>query len=275
LINQEVEDYLDRNDLIFVGVGTVEMHGGLPLDCETVLAEAFALEMAEAADGLVLSGLPYFFPGGTVIGRGTVHVSIREGIDYLLAIARSLLRQGFRRQVYLTFHGPAEHTCNAFVRDFFTETRVPILYLDVAKVMMRDHRDWLAAGNFEMNDLFFGGYDMLHRLEDIPLTSSPKYDHSRVDRPRQQQSMSGGPLGGVVGFYYRKRSDHAPTPKVDTAQDRQERAERGKAMIRELVKRLDIPTIVARLREMDQLNQREILPEYGDWLPPLQHPWQQ
>ena len=113
LINQEVEDYLERNDLIFVAVGTVEMHGGLPLDCETVLAEALALEMAHAADGLALSGLPYFYPGATLIGRGTVHVSIREGIDYLTAIARSLLRQGFRRQVYLTFHGPAEHTCNA------------------------------------------------------------------------------------------------------------------------------------------------------------------
>ena len=36
--------------------GTVEMHGGLPLDSETVISEAFALKMAEACDGLVLTG---------------------------------------------------------------------------------------------------------------------------------------------------------------------------------------------------------------------------
>jgi hypothetical protein len=144
------------------------MHpGGLPLDCETVVAEALALEMAKAADRLVLDGLPYFYAGATVIGRGTVEVSIREGIDYLSAIARSLLRQG------------------------------------------------------------------------------------------------------CVGFYYEKRSDHAPTPKVETAADRRKRVDRGKAMINQLVKEVDIASTVDRLRELDLLHQREILPEYGE----LQREW--
>lgn len=61
-------------------VGTVEMHGGLPLDSETVISEAFALKMAEACDGLVLTGLPYFYTGATASGRGTVQVSVRQGI---------------------------------------------------------------------------------------------------------------------------------------------------------------------------------------------------
>lgn len=43
LNNQEVEDYLKENDVIFVPVGPVEMHGALPLDCETVVSEALAL----------------------------------------------------------------------------------------------------------------------------------------------------------------------------------------------------------------------------------------
>ena len=52
--------------------------------------------MAEACDGLVLTGLPYFYAGATASGRGTVQVSIREGIDYLTAIAKNLLRLGFK-----------------------------------------------------------------------------------------------------------------------------------------------------------------------------------
>lgn len=63
LLNSEVEAYLEEKDIIIVPVGTVEMHGGLPLDCETVISEAVALKMAEACDGLVLSGLPYFLCG--------------------------------------------------------------------------------------------------------------------------------------------------------------------------------------------------------------------
>ena len=75
LLNSEVDEYLKSNDIIIVPVGTVEMHGGLPLDSETVISEAFALKMAEACDGLVLTGLPYFYAGATASGRGTVQPS--------------------------------------------------------------------------------------------------------------------------------------------------------------------------------------------------------
>lgn len=60
MLNSEVEEYLTHNDIIIVPVGTVEMHGGFPLDSETVISEAYALKMAEACDGLVLTGLPLF-----------------------------------------------------------------------------------------------------------------------------------------------------------------------------------------------------------------------
>ena len=144
LLNSEVEEYLQHNDIIIVPVGTVEMHGGFPLDSETVISEAYALRMAEACDGLVLTGLPYFYAGATASGRGTVQVSIRQGIDYLSAIAHSLLRQGFKRQIYISFHGPAHMTCSPMVRDFFDETGVPILYMDLTMQMTRNAADLFA-----------------------------------------------------------------------------------------------------------------------------------
>ena len=47
MLNCEVQEYLKRNDIIIVPVGTVEMHGGLPLDVETNISEAVALKMAD------------------------------------------------------------------------------------------------------------------------------------------------------------------------------------------------------------------------------------
>ena len=61
MLNSEVQQYLERNDIIIVPVGTTEMHGGMPLDCETVVSEAIGLKMAEACDALLLTGLPYFY----------------------------------------------------------------------------------------------------------------------------------------------------------------------------------------------------------------------
>ena len=144
MMNSEVEEYLRHNDLIIVPVGTVEMHGGLPLDCETVISEAVGLKMAEAGDGLLLTGLPYFYAGATASGRGTTQVSVRQGIDYLGAIARSLLRQGFKRQIYISMHGPAHMTCSPMVRDFFDETGAPILYMDMTMQMFNNARDIVA-----------------------------------------------------------------------------------------------------------------------------------
>ena len=74
LLNSEVDEYLKSNDIIIVPVGTVEMHGGLPLDSETVISEAFALKMAEACDGLVLTG------GGALLKGMAEYVSRQTGV---------------------------------------------------------------------------------------------------------------------------------------------------------------------------------------------------
>ena len=174
-LNSEVQEYLQHNDIIIVPVGTTEMHGGFPLDCETVISEAYALKMAEACDGLVLTGLPYFYAGATASGRGTVQVSVRQGIDYLGAIARSLLRLGFKRQVYISFHGPAHMTICPMVRDFYDETGVPILYMDSMMSMGKNMDVFGNAGFGAFHDITVGAYKIMNRLDDIALVTG--YDH--------------------------------------------------------------------------------------------------
>jgi creatinine amidohydrolase len=62
LSNVEVEQYLKRNDVIFVPVGTSESFGTMPNDMEYTMAEAYALKMAEEADGLILPHIIYLYP---------------------------------------------------------------------------------------------------------------------------------------------------------------------------------------------------------------------
>jgi len=50
MTNHEVQEYLKRNDVIFIPVGTVEMHNPYPVDCEHVMAEAWAKLFAEQFD---------------------------------------------------------------------------------------------------------------------------------------------------------------------------------------------------------------------------------
>ncbi len=269
LINSEVEDYLEKNDIIIVPVGTVEMHGGMPLDCETVLSEAFALKMAESCDGLVLPNLPYFYAGATASGRGTTQVSIRQGIDYLGAIARSLLRQGFKRQIYISLHGPAHMTCSPMVRDFFDETGTPILYIDMVMQMLYHAKDLFVVNSQEeymkiFDSMILGAYDILGRLEDVPITS----DYSEV---KKQTVAAFDPIfslayqSGSIGYCFGAPTDHMPTTAIRSAEERQSLADEGKRLIEELVKRINMQQVVQQMQDLSEF-ENNVMDQYP-WMP--------
>ena len=248
MINSEVQEYLSRNDIIIVPVGTTEMHGGLPLDCETVLSEAIGLRMAEACDGLVLTGLPYFYAGATASGRGTVEVSIRDGIDYLGALARSLLRLGFKRQVYLSFHGPAHMTICPMIRDFYDETGVPILYMD-CMIHLGKCKDIFPSFD-ALNDIFVGAYKIMNRIEDVPLITGFGAMKPQSCAPFNDLFALGF-QSAAVDYCFGENSDHAPTPDIPDIATRDRMAEGGEKIINAMVERMDMPHVVDQLRKLE------------------------
>ena len=263
MLNSEVESYLEHNDIIIVPVGTVEMHGGFPLDSETVISEAYALKMAEACDGLVLTGLPYFYAGATASGRGTVQVSVRQGIDYLSAIAHSLLRQGFKRQVYISFHGPAHMTCSPMVRDFFDETGVPILYMDLSLQMTKSATDlFKSLDNFHA--ITVGAYKIMGRLADVPLTTA--YTHSDPQSCAPFNDLFGlAYQSAAIGYCFAKQGDHMSTTAIPDEATRDRLAGEGEALIGELVRRMDMPHVVDQMRKLEAYN--DAVAAEKPWMP--------
>jgi len=259
MLNCEVQEYLKRNDIIIVPVGTVEMHGGLPLDVETNISEAVALKMAETCDGLILTGLPYFYAGATASGRGTVQVSVRQGIDYLGAIARSLLRKGFKRQIYISLHGPAHMTVSPMVRDFYDETGVPILYMDMTMQMFNNARDLFQADKMAsdpkafmklLDSMFVGAYQIMGRLNDVPLTT--EFDVSAVQSCAPYNDIFNlAYQSGSIGYCFGENNDHAPTTAIPDEETRQRMADEGQALIEKLVERLNIPHVVEQMRKLE------------------------
>ena len=283
LNNAEAEAYLEQNDIIIVPVGTVEMHGGLPLDCETVVSEGIAVRMAEACDGLVLPNLPYFYSGATASGRGTTQVSVRAGIDYLYEIAKSLLRQGFKRQIYISMHGPAHMTCSPVVRDFFDETGVPILYMDLGIQLQNMMKEAAAKQATEGGDAtpttnFFGssvmtmfdamilaGYDTLGRLDDVPLTTE-FYHPGKPQSCAQFDDLFGSAYqSGAIGYCYGEHDDHMSTSPIPTAEARQELADQGAQILDALVASMDMPHVVEQMRNLAAYE--DAAAEKWPWMP--------
>src|SRR5260370_11196014 len=119
----EIADYLKRSDVIFVPVGAIEAQGVLPSDREYVAPLGMAMKMAEEADAVYLPYLAYFYPGSTITSAATVYMSLSEGETYLKILAKSLLRQGYRRQLWSPMgHGPSPLTAGTMVRAVLQET---------------------------------------------------------------------------------------------------------------------------------------------------------
>ena len=263
LLNSEVEEYLQHNDIIIVPVGTVEMHGGFPLDSETVISEAYALKMAEACDGLVLTGLPYFYAGATASGRGTVQVSIRQGIDYLSAIAHSLLRLGFKRQVYLSFHGPAHMTICPMVRDFFDETGVPILYLDLMMQTTKSGVDLFKSID-SFHAITVGAYKLMGRLKDVPLTTA--FEHRKPQSCAPFNDLFGlAYQSAAIGYCFAEQTDHMSTTAIPDEATRDRLAAEGVEIINKMVANMDMPHIVAQMRELESYN--DAVAAAKPWMP--------
>ena len=272
ITNGEIEGYLEKNDVIFIPVGVTETHGALPVDAETVLAEAIALKMAEAADGLVLHNLPYFFAGGTPTGRGTLQLSVKSGYEYLMEISKSLLKQGFRRQIYVTSHGPAYLYVSSMIRDFFSETKVPILYMDMITAPSTIE-DLSFSFMEKFHEMSIGAYKILNRLEDVPL-NVPESNSVTYDVNTMFEGMKENPateLGkyaqqsGAIGYYFDEARTHMTTPLLKSSEEREELAEEGIKAICEMVEKLDMPKIVETLQKADKYTQNVSLEKFP-WL---------
>lgn len=271
--NQEVSDYLTINDIIIIPVGVTELHGGLPLDAETVLAEGLALKMAEACDGLVLHQLPYFYAGSTIRGRGTIQIPITTCIDYLIEISKSLLRQGFKRQIFVSTHGPAHLYISPVVREIFDAYQVPILYIDpLYKVGDSDLLTLMSESSSEdpFTEIILGAYDILGRLDDVPLTT-PDNDFW-TDRQPSSTSFANkinsmAYQSGAVGMVFGELMDHMPTIYLSSEQQKQQLANAGREHIENIVQAFDMPEVVKQMRDVDNFVKKQA--EQYPWVNPL------
>ena len=270
LTNPDVEQYLKRNDIIFIPVGTVESFGTMPSDMEYRMAEAYAVKMAEEVDGLVLPHVLYFYPGVTVTGASSIYIPQDIGLSYLKALAHSLLRQGFRRQIYLSAHGPSDQYVSGMVRQFFEETKDPVLYIHLP--LLNRAQAPAGAGN-TFRSIGYGAYYLLGRMNDIPLDlDPPKPDQPPLPRPPASLAILSplAPESSAVGSYESDPEHNGGRPLQPvhmTAEQRDTLGKEGAALIERNIRAVNIKAVVQALRDEDKYVHEIILPRFKDILP--------
>jgi creatinine amidohydrolase len=268
----QVASYLKRSDIIFIPIGAVETNGIMPSDRDYVSPLGMAMAMAEEIDAVYMPGLIWSYAGTTLVAPATIDITPTQGKDYLRAVAESLLKQGFRRQVYISMgQGPAPLTGGTLVREFFDERHVPILYIDMDTWLPR-----LKLAPEVRTKLMYGAHYIAGRIDDIPVKGD--YGHA--------ESVAAGPVPedkglaelGKLGFtgsltlgswvpdvmaHGNGREPELPA----NAAEREAWGRQGKEQIIAIVRQMRLQEAMENLKLHDEFTNRVLVPKYGKILP--------
>src|SRR5262245_5673234 len=267
----QVADYLKRSDIIFIPIGAVETNGIMPSDRDYVSPLAYAMAMADEIDALYMPGLIWSYPGTTMIASSTVNISPSQGVSFLKATAESLMRQGFRRQVYLSSgQGPAPLTGGTLVREFFDEHRVPLLFIDMDTYLPK-----LKLPADARSKALYGAHNITGRLIDIPLKGDYGEAESKAAGPVPENTGLAG-LGRLgysgslaLGSFVPDVMAHgggAPVLPANAA-EREEWGKQGEQQIRAIVKQMNLRDAMDNLKKHDEYTNKVLVPKFGKILP--------
>ena len=267
----QVADYLKRSDIVFIPIGAVETNGIMPSDRDYVSPLAYSMAMADELDALYMPGLVWSYPGTTMIAQATVNISPSQGVSFLKATAESLMRQGFRRQVYISSgQGPAPLTGGTLVREFFDEYRVPLLYIDMDVYLPK-----LKLAPDARNKALYGAHYITGRLIDLPLKGEYGESESKATGPVPENTgLAGlGKLGYsgslALGSFVPDVMAHGGGAPVlaSSAAEREEWGKQGEAQMRSIVKQMNLRQAMDDLKKHDEYTNKVLVPKFGAILP--------
>jgi len=267
----QVADYLKRSDIIFIPVGAVETNGIMPSDRDYVSPLGVSIALAEELDALYMPGLIWSYPGTTMIASATVNISPSQGAAFLRETADSLLRQGFRRQVYISMgQGPAPLTAGLMVREFFDERHVPVLYIDMDHYLPR-----LKLAPEARGKLMYGTHHIAGRITDIPLAGDygPAESKPVGAVPNNEGLAELNKLGysgsEALGSWVPDVMAHGGGSPVlpKTEAEREQWGKEGEAQLRAVVKQMSMREAMEALKKHDEFTNKVLIPKFGKIIP--------
>jgi len=268
----QVAEYLKRSDIIFIPVGAVETNGIMPSDRDYVSPLAYAMTMADELDALYMPGLIWSYPGTTMIAPATINISPTQGLDFLRGVAQSLLRQGFRRQVYLSSgQGPAPLTAGTLAREFYDVEHVPILYIDMDTYLPK-----LKLAPDARSMALYGAHYITGRIIDLPLKGDYGEAESKAAGPVPENTGLAGlnklgyagslSLGSWVPDVMAHGGGREPALPA-TAAEREEWGKQGQAQIIAIVRQMRLQEAMDDLKKHDEYTNQVLVPKFGKILP--------
>ena len=184
------------------------MHGPhQPIGTDTMVAKAFALRLAEEANGLVLPEVHYTWAGATDGFAGTISLDMELVFKTLEAIFIKAMKMGFRRLIAASIHGPNTHIVFLFARQFYEKYHMPVLFINIYKPFTEENKN-IFSGEYENAkeaSLVLGALQILGKT-DLYSEDEMSYDD---EAPQYPESLREIRKVSEPGYFMQDTRQHA------------------------------------------------------------------
>lgn len=149
---RDMEERLQKNDVIIIPVGSTENHGNAgPIGEDTFIVTRIAEMVAEKTGCTVAEPIWYGSHPFHHIGQpGTIPIPDNVFADHLRAIFSGFWNTGFRKQILISMHGQ-EYIIPSAIQEWGKKYQVPavIYFVDIPRVMGQTLMDKAHGGPYE------------------------------------------------------------------------------------------------------------------------------
>ena len=188
---------------VLLPVGSVEQHGFLPLDTDTLIARSFCELVKSKLDVIVVESINKGFCPTTALLSGTVFMCFKDVLACALDRIEDLIDQGHCYIIIVNIHAANDSVLTAAVQDTYSQRGIPLFYFNPYRAFAHD-LDPVCFANRDNNlkecSLLLASLEILG-MQPI---STPSVDEDAKRNPLIEKLRQ----GGLVGFSYELPSQH-------------------------------------------------------------------
>jgi len=190
------------------------MHGPhQPIGTDSIVARAFALQIADAAGGIVLPEVHYTWPGSTDGFAGTIAIEPELVYKTVESILLKAWRMGLRRLLVLSIHHGNHYPLYLLVRRIYEDLQIPAVYVNPMQAL-DDEADALFAGEYSQSKEASLVLAALYLLGQPELYSEAEMRYDDQAPPRFESLRRISKVGAVGSFMQDPRHHACPSEYV-------------------------------------------------------------
>lgn len=126
----ELDAHRKADGIVLLPLGCFEMHCvHMGMSTDTFLVEGACRVLAEQWGAVIYPPIHYTYPGASTPWTGTVSISPRDTLDYVVSVVDAIIENGFEKVVLVSLHGPSNAMISMALREIFEDSGdIPILY---------------------------------------------------------------------------------------------------------------------------------------------------